>query len=65
MKRTLTALVAAGFLAVLAGPAVADCGAHMGAQSVSAPSTSQDQVVQGEQSTPVPTQTASTDDKTE
>jgi hypothetical protein len=59
-------LAASGFLAVLAGPALADggCG-HWSAQSVSAPTTSQDQVVQGEQSTPVSTQTASTDEKSD
>jgi hypothetical protein len=64
MKRILTTLAASGFLAVTAGPAVADCGG-MHAQSVSAPPTSQDQVVQGEQQTPPPTQTASTKEKSE
>lgn len=64
MKRVLTALAASGFLAVLAGPAVADCGG-MHTQSVSAPVPSQDQVAQGEQSTPVPTQTANTKEKSE
>jgi len=64
MKRILTALAASGFLAVMVGPALADggCG-HMSSQSVSAPSTAQDQVVQGDQSTP--TQTASTKEKSE
>ncbi len=64
MKRALTALAAAGFLAVLAGPAVAGCGG-MHSQSVSAPVPSQDQVVQGEQSTPVSTQTATADEAAE
>jgi len=66
MKRTLTALAAAGFLAVMAGPALAGggCGSW-GSQSVSAPDHSGDHVAQGEQSTPVPTQTASTEEKSE
>lgn len=64
MKRILTALAATGFLAVLAGPAVAGCGA-MHSQSVSLPPASQDQMAQGEQSTPVPTQTATTEEKSE
>lgn len=64
MKRTLTALAATGFLAVVAGPAAADC-SGMHSQSVSAPATSQEQVAQGEQSTPVPTQTSPTEEKSE
>lgn len=68
MKRILTTLAATGFLAAVAGPAVADC-SGMHTQSVSVPPTSQDQVaqgeIQGEQSTPVPTQTASTEEKSE
>jgi len=64
MKRILTTLVATGILAVVAGPAVAGCGA-MHSQSVSAPATSQEQVAQGEQSTPVPTQTVTTEEKSE
>jgi hypothetical protein len=64
MKRMLTTLVATGFLAVMAGPAAAGCGA-MHSQSVSAPATSQDQVAQGEQSTAAPTQTATTKEKSE
>jgi hypothetical protein len=64
MKRTLTALAALGFLAVMAGPALAGggCGgSHL--QSVKADPS--DRVAQGEQSTPVPTQTASTEEKSE
>jgi len=63
MKRVLTALVGLGFLA-LAAPAFADCGGMHG-QSVSAPASGQDKVVQGEQSAPVSTQTANTEDKSE
>ena len=68
MKRTLSALAAAGFLAVLAGPALAGggCG-NWGSQSVGIPDRNGGHVaegeIQGEQSTPAPTQTASTDDK--
>lgn len=64
MKRTLTALAALGFLAVTAGPALAGggCGSW-GTHSVSADPS--DRVAQGEQSTPVPTQTASTEEKSE
>jgi hypothetical protein len=64
MKRILTTFAATGFLAVMAGPAVAGCGVSH-SQSVSAPATGQDQVVQGEQSTSSTTQTASTKDKAE
>ena len=66
MKRTLTALTAAGFLVVMAGPALAagGCGSW-GSQNVSVPDRSGDHVAQGEQSHPVPTQTASTDEKAE
>jgi hypothetical protein len=64
MKRILTALAATGFLAAVAGPAVAECGA-MHNQSVSMPPTSQEQVAQGEQSTPVPAQTATKEEKSE
>ena len=65
MKRTLTALVALGFLAVMAGPALAGpgCGSW-DTQSVGV-DRGGDQVAQGEQSHPVPTQTASTDQKSE
>jgi len=62
MKRVLTALAATGFLAAVAGPAVADCGATH-SQSVSATPASQEQVAQGEQSTPVPNQSATTEEK--
>ena len=66
MKRTLTALVASGFLVVMAGPALAagGCGSW-GSQNVNVPDRSEDHVAQGEQSTPVPTQTASTEEKSE
>jgi len=70
MKRTLTALAAAGFLAVMAGPALAGegCG-HWGSQSVSVPDRNGGHVAQGETqgepSTPAPTQTASTEEKSE
>jgi len=66
MKRTLTALVASGFLVVMAGPALAagGCGSW-GSQSVGNPDRSGNHVAQGEQSTPVPTQTASTEEKSE
>ena len=66
MKRTLTALVASGFLAVMAGPALAGggCGSW-GSQNVSVPDRGDGHVAQGEQSTPVPTQTASTEEETE
>jgi hypothetical protein len=66
MKRALTALAASGFLAVIAGPALAGggCG-NWGSQNVSVPDRGGDHVAQGEQSHPVPTQTASTDEKAE
>ncbi len=65
MKRTLTALAAAGFLAVTAGPALAGSGCgSWGTHNVKA-DPSDRTVAQGEQSTPVPTQTASTEDKSE
>lgn len=56
MKRTIAALAAAGFFAAMAIPglAVADCG-HLGAQSAGV----DQQIAQGEQSTPMPTQPAS------
>ena len=66
MKRTLTALTAAGFLVVMAGPALAagGCGSW-GSQNVSVPDRGGGHVAQGEQSHPVPTQTASTEEKSE
>ena len=65
MKRTLTALVALGFLAVTAGPALAGSGCgSWGSQSVSTDRGDR-HVAEGEQSTPVPTQTASTEEKSE
>ena len=66
MKRTLTALTAAGFLAVMAGPALAGggCGSWS-SQSVGLPDRNGDHVAQDEQSTPVPTQTASSEEKSE
>ena len=65
MKRILTALAAAGFLAVSAGPALAGSGCgSWGTHNVKA-DPSDRTVAQGEQSTPVPTQTASTEDKSE
>ena len=69
MKKTLAALAAAGFLAVMSGPAMAagGCGTW-DAQSVSAEGD-QPIVAQGEQSTPdtttTTTQTASTEAATE
>ena len=65
MKRTLTALAALGFLAASAGTALAGggCGSW-GTHSVDA-DPSDRTVAQGEQSTPVPTQTASSEEKSE
>ena len=69
MKKTLAALAAAGFLAVMAGPAMAagGCGSFS-TQSVSAEGDQQI-VAGGEQSTPTTTttttQTASTEAATE
>ena len=66
MKNTLAAVAAAGFLAVMAGPALAGpgCGGAAHNQSVGIPEAS-GPVAQGEQSTPAQTQTetqtASTD----
>jgi len=66
MKRTLTALAASGFLAVMAGPALAGSGCgNWGAQTAGGPDRADGHVAQGEQSTPAPTQTASTKDKSE
>ena len=58
MKKTLAAVAAAGFLAVMAGPALAGpgCGGAAHNQSVGIPETS-GPVAQGEQSTPAQTQT--------
>jgi len=56
MKRTIVALAAAGFFPAMAFPglAVANCG-HLGAQAAG----DNQQVAQGEQSTTVPAQPAS------
>ena len=66
MKRTLAALAAAGFLAVMAGPALAGggCGSW-GSQTAGGPDGDNRNISHGEQSTPVPTQTASTQDDAE
>ena len=66
MKRTLTALAAAGFLALIAGPALAGggCGSWSN-QSVGVPDTSHDRVAEGDHSIPETTQTASSDEISE
>ena len=70
MKRTLTALAAAGFLAVMAGPALAGSGCGgWSTHTAGLAERSGDPSTQTGQSTPaptpVPTQTASTDEKSE
>ncbi len=61
MKRTFAALAAAGFLAVMAGPALAGggCG-NWSTHTAGGADGDNRNLSQLEQSTPVPTQTAST-----